>query len=397
MIRPPDPPMTRSPDDPIQVSVVADLLEEEWPSMDLVAEMLMAHLGQNGVPVTPQLFRPSFSKRLPFNGGRRFATMDRIAHRFWDYPRWLRRQEAADLYHIVDHSYAHLARELPAGRVIVTCHDTDAFRTLLFPNERESNLPRVLVRRVLDGLRRATVVVCDSQSSRADLIGHGLIPADRIVVVPLGVHPSCSPEPDPEADLAAETLTGPRGSADLLHVGSTIARKRIDVLLDTLARVAQGRPDARLWRVGGPLTAEQTARVHQLGLADRIRVLPFVTRPVLAALYRRAALVLLPSDREGFGLPVAEAMACKTPVVASDLPVLREVGGDASDYCQVGDPSAWAGRVLSLLNERDTDSSAWTARREAGSARARCFSWTRYAGEMENLYLEIASASRLSR
>ena len=65
-----------------------------------------------------------------------------------------------------------------------------------------------------------------------------------------------------------------------------------------------------------------------LGLGHNIRVLPFVDRPVLAALYRRASLVLLPSEREGFGLPLVEAMACGISVVASDLPVLREVGGD---------------------------------------------------------------------
>ena len=63
---------------------------------------------------------------------------------------------------------------------------------------------------------------------------------------------------------------------------------------------------------------------------DAIVVLPFVDRATLAAVYRRAALALLPSEREGFGLPLVEALACGTPVVASDIPVLREVGGDAA-------------------------------------------------------------------
>ena len=69
-------------------------------------------------------------------------------------------------------------------------------------------------------------------------------------------------------------------------------------------------------------------------------VLPFVDRRVLAAVYRRVALLLQTSDREGFGLPVAEAMTCGTPVVASDLPALREVGGPAATYCPVGDVDA---------------------------------------------------------
>ena len=65
--------------------------------------------------------------------------------------------------------------------------------------------------------------------------------------------------------------------------------------------------------------------------------MPLLDRDELADLYRRAALVLLPSDREGFGLPVVEAMACGTPVVASDIPALREIGGDAAAYCAPGD------------------------------------------------------------
>ncbi len=385
----------------MRVNVVADLLEEHWPSMDLVADMLMSHLGRNGVPVSPVLVRPVFPMRLQIGSGaaadRTPLTIERIAHRFWDYPRWLRRQPAADVYHIVDHSYAHLASELPDGRVVTTCHDADAFRTLLFPDRRESSLPRFLVKRVLDGLQRATVVVCDSHATRADLVDHQLIPADRTTVVPLGIHPSCTAAPDDQADMAAATLTGPAGESDLLHVGSTIERKRIDLLLDVLSQVASMRPGVRLWRVGGAFTPAQAARVRDLGLADRIQVLPFVTRPVLAALYRRAALVLLPSDREGFGLPVAEALACGTPILASDLPVLRETGGRAAEYCPAGDAQMWAARVVALLEERESDAAAWEERRRAGLEHARLFSWDRYAGEMEHVYSRLAAGQVAGR
>ena len=65
--------------------------------------------------------------------------------------------------------------------------------------------------------------------------------------------------------------------------------------------------------------------------ADAVRVLPFVSPEVLAAVYRRAAMTLLPSESEGFGLPVLESLACGTPVVLSDIPVLREIGGPCRD------------------------------------------------------------------
>ena len=80
----------------MRVHVIADLLEERWPSMDLVADMLMAHVGRNGVPVSPRLIRPSFSagrsSLLPSQSVRRQVMLERVLHRLWTYPRWLRRQ-----------------------------------------------------------------------------------------------------------------------------------------------------------------------------------------------------------------------------------------------------------------------------------------------------------------
>ena len=81
----------------LKVALVADLLEEGWPSMDLMAEMLMAELGRPETPaVVPTLMRPRFAARVSsLIAGRNGATpltIDRIVHRYWDYPRWLRRQ-----------------------------------------------------------------------------------------------------------------------------------------------------------------------------------------------------------------------------------------------------------------------------------------------------------------
>jgi glycosyltransferase involved in cell wall biosynthesis len=375
--------------DTLRVAIVADLLEEGWPSMDLVADMLMSHVA-GGASLTPTLMRPRFA---PANGNGHEAppTYRRIGYRFWSYPRWLRQQPAADVYHIVDHSYAHLVHDLPPGRVVVTCHDTDAFRSLLPSTERESVLPRWLVKRTLRGLQRAAVIACISEVTRESLVSQGLVPREKTTVSPLGVHPACTPAPERDAESAAAKLTGRTTTSDLLHVGSTIPRKRIDVLLETLALVARTRPDVRLWRVGGAFTPEQAKRARELGIENRIVVLPFVTRNVLAALYRRAALVLLPSEREGFGLPVIEAMACGTPVLCTDLPVLREVGGDAAEYCPLGESSAWARRVTSLLRERDRRPDLWDARRAAGLDRSAAFTWTRYAAAMQDIYERVAA------
>ena len=119
-------------------------------------------------------------------------------------------------------------------------------------------------------------------------------------------------------------------------------------------------------------------------------MLPFLDRSTLAAVYRRSTVVLLPSEREGFGLPVLEALACGTPIAASDIEPLREVGGNAVEYCAPEDVSDWTNTVLRLLVEA-ADRDRLQARRAAGLARAASFSWTRYAAEAVALYARIAA------
>ena len=383
---------------PLRIGIVADLVEEGWPSMDLVAEVLMTELARPGSPVTPVLLRPEFRSRVgrwmsTDNG--RARTIDRIINRFHDYPRWLRaRREAADVFHLIDHSYAHLVDELPAGRVVVTCHDTDAFRPLVHDGLRESRLPHRMVRRVLTGLRHADIVTCVSETTRRDLVGTGLVPLEHTEVVLNGVHPSCSPAPDAAADNAARALLGPVTSPELLHVGSTIPRKRVDVLLRAFKAVVSDRPDVRLVRVGGPFTPAQERLASELGITSQIVVLPFLERPVLAAVYRRAALLLQPSEREGFGLPIVEAMACGTPVVATDLPVLREVGGDAVSFVSLEDIQGWQIAIEQLLDQRSRQPAAWESRRTAAISRAAMYSWARFAQQMTGLYARLAEGNR---
>jgi glycosyltransferase involved in cell wall biosynthesis len=382
---------------PPRVAVVSDLREEQWHSMDLVAEMLLLNLRSPDLSVVePTQLRPHMirrASRLPWVGQARLAdSADRVLNRFWDYPRWLApMRHDFDVFHIVDHSYAHLALNLPVGRAIVTCHDLDAFRGVLPGHDGGSVTDRVIGGRLLQGLRAAARIVCVSEATRAHLLSFGAVRADRVTVVPNGVHPSCRERPDPSADREASSILGPPepDCAQLLHVGSSVPRKRIDVLLEVVASLRAGARDVRLVRVGAPFTAAQQRQVRQLGLDESVTVLPFVDRRLLAALYRRATLVLQPSEREGFGLPVAEAMACGTPVVASRVPALAEVGGDAATYCRVGDVSAWSATVADLLDERARCPEQWRQRRVAGIAHSRRFSWREHARQMGELYHEV--------
>jgi glycosyltransferase involved in cell wall biosynthesis len=335
--------------------------------------------------------RPPMRRRFTsipgFSDHPRARILDRLANRYFDYPRWLApRRERADVFHVIDHSYAHLVHALPPGKTVVTCHDLDAFRCLLRPAEEPRSASfRSLARRTLTGLQQAARVACVSEAVRAEIAAADIVPAARLRVVPNGADAASARPPDPEAEAAAVRLLGPIDPSrpELLHVGSTIPRKRIDVLLQVFAAVCACRPGARLVRVGG-LTEAQRRLAGELGALDGIVETPFLERAVLEAVYARAAVMLLTSDREGFGLTIVESLAAGVPAVVSDLPSLRETGGAAAVYCPPGDADAFAQAVLAILDDARTD------RRTPAVAQASRFSWASYAARMSAIYREVA-------
>jgi glycosyltransferase involved in cell wall biosynthesis len=383
---------------PLRVAIVADLLEERWPSMDLVADMLATHLRRSrpAQDLDVEMLRPSLARASDNGGSRGIRTLDRFVNRFWDYPRWLRaRASSFDIFHIVDHSYAHLVHVLPAGKTVVTCHDTDAFLSLVQPTLTTSTLPKALTRRLLTGMQKAAAVTCVSQSTYDELRTYDLIPLDRLTVVHNGVHPGFLCEPSPAANVALDGMIGGERDrfVDLLHVGTCIPRKRIDLLLRIVAAVRDLEPRARLLKAGGRFTNSQRDLIRTLGLESHIVELPFLEPDQLAALYRRAQLVVLPAEREGFGLPVVEALARGTAVVATDLAVFREVGGSAVRYCPLGDIAAWRDAILARLATA-ADRLAEEKQRRDRVAQAGKFTWERHAESMIRIYRTISAASR---
>ncbi|HEU4560700.1 MAG TPA: glycosyltransferase family 1 protein [Longimicrobium sp.] len=380
---------------PRRVGIVADYLEERWPSMDLAAELTSLALERYAEDAfEPTLLRPSMPRLLRrFRESKGARNADRYIGRYVAYPRWLRkRARGFDLFHVIDQSYAHLVNVLPARRTVVTCHDLDAFRSLI--GEEREDRPlwfRRTMHTVLRGFRSAARVICDSETIRASIEEQYLIPSWRLSVVPLPVHPDFSPDPDLPADREAARLLGPAqpGGLDLLHVGINIPRKRLGFLLRLFAAIRERHPNARLIRAGGALGDDQLRLADTLGLPrDAIVELPFISRPVLAAVYRRATVLLATSKREGFGWPLVEAMACGTPVVASDLAVFREVGGEAVTYAPVRDMHTWVDVVDRLLRDR-ADPREWKGRREAALERADAFSLESYARGVIAVYRHV--------
>jgi len=375
---------------PPTLAVMTDFPAEGWPSMDLCGEMLLAHLPMSGShAVEPTRVCPPFRRlasRLPLIGGKKAAfNADRLLNRFVMYPRHARRLAGKfDLFHIVDHTYAQLVHAVPAEHTGVYCHDLDAFRSLLEPaRDPRPWWFRRLARRILTGMQKAALVFHNSVQTREELLRFGLIDPARLAHAPLGVAPEFTPQPSSPAG-PMPWLVDLAGRPWVLHVGSCIPRKRVDVLLEVVAAVRRVSPDLRLVKVGGEWTAEQRVRMDALGLANSVTHVTGLSRAELAEVYRRAPVVLLPSEAEGFGLPVVEALACGAAVVASDLPVLREVGGEVATYCPVGDVPAWAAAVSKHFTDRDgipdrTARLAWVAR----------FRWANHADTIAAAYHRV--------
>ena len=349
--------------------------EEGWHSMDQMADLLASRL-----PVfAPGLTVTSISHPLtriassgPLGRSRGLFLADRLFNRFVLYPRRVRATVRGrfDLYHVVDHTYAQLALDLPAGRTVVTCHDVDAFRSLVEPASEPRPLWfRAIAGRTLRGLRQAALVVCGSESARDDLLRFSLVDPARIRTVPNGIDPMLLQDPAPAArERAAGLLPYQRGVFDVLHVGSDIPRKRVDRLIEIVSSLRKRGHWIRLVRVGSPLRPDTRQRAQELNFADYIE-LPFLERDVLRAVYERVDLLLLTSDREGYGLPVLEAFAAGKPVVASDIPALRESSAGLATFVPPDSLRDWVDAVERALSTPDPDGRLAAARRALAASR----------------------------
>jgi alpha-1,3-rhamnosyl/mannosyltransferase len=199
-------------------------------------------------------------------------------------------------------------------------------------------------------------VLTVSERTKRDLIAaYGLSPS-KVVVTPNGVDPAF--HPGGEADSYA------------LFVGAVQPRK------DPLAAVQAAREAGLRLVVAGPRKDARLAHELEVAGAD---VRGYVGTEELAELYRRAVCLVLPTRFEGFGLPVLEAMASGTPVVAAPDPAVREVAGDAALYAEGPELGAAIRRAVA---ERE-------GRAAAGLERARAFSWSETARATLAVYLEV--------
>jgi len=212
------------------------------------------------------------------------------------------------------------------------------------------------------------------------LLGRMLVPEDRLVHAPLGVAD--------EFFAPGEGALPPelRGATYLLNVAGNFPRKRLDILFRIFARLRGEFPSLLLVQHGAALDSAQLALLSDLGIADGVVRTPPLSRAGLAALYAHARLVVLTSEREGFGFPVLEALAAGAVVVLSEIPGFRETAADAGVFCVPGDVEGWVDVIRGLLN-----GSRGAPGLSIRSDRARRFSWTAHAAAVSEAYLRLAA------
>jgi len=301
---------------------------------------------------------------------------------------WPRRYFALDGLDVFHNPQNVLPRGLPCATV-VTVHDVLA---LDHPDLHRRGLERLAkrwffpqaVRRALD---EATRIIVPSRATADRVLAWAPGAGPRLRVIPNAPDPGFERPPDAEAARRrASALVG--GDAPyLLVVGEHSPTKRHDVALQAFAAAVP--PPWRLvllQRLGRRSPLMHLART--LRVNDRTVWLRNVSRDDVVALMQAAGLLVQPSIYEGFGLPVVEAMAAGCPVVASDIPPLREVAGTAAMLVPPSDVTALAAALRELVGSpgRRQELSA------AGLDRARAFSWDRSARQTLEVYREAADA-----
>jgi glycosyltransferase involved in cell wall biosynthesis len=351
--------------------------------MDYAAEMLLRHVRAerfdqfDAVSVKPHYFG-AFERLRMIPPGLAW-NLDRLVTRFITYPVQLAAVvRRFDLFHVVDHTYAHLIHALPRGRTGVFCHDLDAFEPVLDQSRQFAWWRSQMASTLLSGLRRAAVVFYSTEQIRERILRHGLIDERRLVHAPYGV----ADEFWRASEDAIPKVV--RGLPYLLNVAGNFPRKRLDLLFKLFARLRTQWPELRLVQHGAELTEGQRRDLDALGIANHLVQTDRLSRAELAALYSKARLVVLPSEREGFGFPVVEAFAAGAIVVLSDIPAFREVAGEAGVFCRVGDLDEWEATVSSLLQGSRLPPSA-----ELRRARAQLFSWSRHAQVVSEAYAAL--------
>ena len=275
------------------------------------------------------------------------------------------------------------------ARSVLTIHD------LAYLEHPECFIPRhvaIWKRKVMRAIDRAARIIAVSEYSKAAVVERLGVPPERVRAIYHGISPVFRSKEDGEEWREVARRLGLERPY-ILFVGTIQPNKNVQRLLDAFVRIGRmGFPEHCLVLVGqrGWLSEPIYEYANRLGLGGRLIFTEYVEDPTLVTLYRHADVFVLPSLCEGFGIPIIEAMACGTPVVASNTGALPEVVADAGVLVDPYSAKAIAeglAEVLSTPGLRER----MVAR---GARRVADFTWERAARETIAVYREVAAGPR---
>ena len=271
-----------------------------------------------------------------------------------------------------------------AGPTVMTLHDLTHVH---FPETQPADRLLEIERHAGRSVERAQRILVDSAFIGAEVCRHYGVPAERVVVAPLGCAARFQPRTHEQLAAPLQTL-GLQPGRYLLCVGTLEPRKNLQLALRAYERLPAALREQYPLVIAGMAgwRSEQLAAPLQRALASgQVRLLGYQTDTLLAELLSGARLLLFPSLYEGFGLPVLEAMASGTPVILSNSSALPEVAGDAGTYIDAQDERDCAEAIRRLID----DQPEWQRCRELGLQRAKAFSWQRCATITAGVYRQV--------
>jgi glycosyltransferase involved in cell wall biosynthesis len=333
-------------------SVGADLSGVGVYSREMLGGLARAHPGDRfAFCYRPHRFLRSFGERLPANAAR-FLLRETRAPR------------SADIFHGLNQRlpHAHLRGAVATFHdlfVLTGDYSTPGFRHRFAEQARDAAARSDVIIAVSHFTARQVVDVLGVDQARVRVVHHGVRPWPPTVV---------------------------KREKIILHVGAIQRRKNISRLVDAFARVDA---DWQLVLAGsaGYGAAEIAARIAASGSRERIRMLGYVSPSELASWYAHAMIFAFPSLDEGFGMPVLEAMAAGTAVVASNRSAIPEVAGDAAWLVDPEDTGELADALVALT--RDPERRTELSRR--GLERAGKFTWPEAVEKTWQVYRELAA------
>ena len=299
----------------------------------------------------------------------------------WEHAVFPLRKPRDDVFFCPSYVVPLFSRARP---VVVTHHGSYEALPSAFPW-----WPRTRARLVYqESCRRADVVITVSESSRADIVRfYGIHPA-KIRIIPEGVDEAFVPIDD-EARLNARRRSYfADGRPFILFVGKMTARRHVPDLVEGFARAVRRAKLPHGLVLLGPDTVGHSLprRFADLGIADRVVHRDFATHEELVEAYNAADVFVYPSDYEGFGIPVLEAIACGTPTITLNNSAFPEFAGGIAYFARDGSPEALDHALTEVL----ADTSAREKVRRDGPVRAEAYRWRRIAYRTMDVLAEVA-------